>query len=304
MDKPTSVISVSKTKEPEQEIFAHGLMLLSVYIIIRAFLTPTFKFLTSGLHPFAIDTYAGLVAVIVFGLLVKGKLPRISALTPAQRRDFYFMNIPLVIGGLSFDLALLYLPVKAFALLVSFLPIVVGFYSGILLKEAPSKVLWLAAALATFGAVVFKTSGAIEFGIGDILTIVGVLLFAITPILNRKYVKLIGVNELNFFGWVVYVAPAAILAGLVGGLVAPPTESTYLIVLAAYAGILAVTTGLQVAVARHMTAHTFMTISTALVPIGAIAIAIAFLGESMGLQELLGGVLMISAAVLAVWRRK
>ncbi len=278
-----------------------GLILVSIFIAVRAFATPTYKYLTGSLHPFMIDTYIALVGLVLFGFILGWQAPKFAALKSNKKWDYLKLTAIGTAGALMLDLAIFYLPVKSFSTFVSFLPIIVGFYSGFLLKEKPSKMLWLAAALATAGAIVFKGSG-FNFGVGDLLIILGVLLFAAIPIVNRKYIHEIGEKEIMFIGNALYLVPSAILAIVLGVVALPPASLHYnLIFVFSLFALFNVASLLAISVVRHLSAHTFVTLTTALVPIGAIAISIITLGETVGLHEIIGGAVMVGAAVLAAW---
>ena len=278
-----------------------GLMLVAIFIAIRAFATPIYKYLTGSLHPFMLDVYISLAGIIVLGVFLGWQVPQFSALRREDKLDFFKLTIISMVGALSLDLAIFYLPVKAFMIFISFLPIVVSFYSSFLLKEQPSKLLWLAAILATAGAIIFK-SQEFSFGVGDLLVLVGILLFAVYPIVSRKYVHKIGEYELYLIDSSLYLPVAAGLAAVLGVVALPPLNFNYtLIFVFSVFAVFNLAGLLAVAATRHLPAHTFVTLTTALVPIGAIAISVFALGETIGLHEIIGGAVMISAAVLAAW---
>ncbi|MBI4015499.1 MAG: EamA family transporter [Candidatus Aenigmarchaeota archaeon] len=206
--------------------FTYGLWLVAIFILLRSFYVPTFKFLTGSLHPLAIDTYIFLVSSIVLIFLLRGKLKNFLALEKKERKYFYMLIIPAAVGNLLLDFSILYLPVKAFVIFISAMPIIVGFYSSRLLKETPSKILWVAALLAVIGAIVFKSGSITGLGWGDLFIILGVFLFSFTPIVNRKYIKKLGTREIMFLDSVFILVPT-IIAALALGVLAIPPLNTY-----------------------------------------------------------------------------
>ena len=282
--------------------YSYGLALVAIFIVLRFFFIPTYKFLTSQLHPLAIDVYTSIFVVVVLALLLKGKLKNFSSLKPAEKLDYFKLLVPAIIGGIALDVSILYLPVKTVSVFISLLPIFVSLYSGWLLKEPVSKNLWMAAILAAVGAIIFKTGGIIEFGLGDFLVLIGVLLFAFAPILNRKFIGKVGTYELMFLGFAIGMIPIAVLAIFLGVMAPLPSDAFYLEVFAGYLIFLTLaTSAIATYVVKLIPAHTFVTLTTALVPIGAISLGIFALGEKIYANEILGGAIMIGAAMLAIW---
>ena len=102
-------------------------MLVAIFIAVRAFATPTYKYLTGSLHPFMLDTYIALVGFVLFGFILGWQVPNFSALGKDGKRDYLKLTLIGTAGSLMLDLAIFYLPVKSFAIFVSSSPIVAGF---------------------------------------------------------------------------------------------------------------------------------------------------------------------------------
>jgi len=290
-------------KEPRTELLAHGMLLMAAFMVVRAFSVPSYKDLVGSMHPFALDIYYAVIGTVFFGFLTGWKLDWLFRMKRPLLRRFLLFTGLTIIGSLSFDLSFLFVDVKTFAVLASAMPVVVGIYSAWLLKEKPSAWLWVAAILAAIGSIVFKGAELSAFGPGEIAIFVGVLLFALTPIMSRQYVKLVGRRNLSWWSYVSCVLPIAALNIVLGTFALPPANPMYIGVLTASIFLLGIpTVFLSIAALKHLPAPTFITITTALIPIGQVAIAMLFLGETLSANEMLGGAIMIVAALLAVKR--
>jgi drug/metabolite transporter (DMT)-like permease len=290
-------------KEPRTDLLAHGMLLMAGFIAVRAFMVPSYKYLVGGLHPFALDIYMAIAGIVFFGFLNGWKLDWLFGMKRPMLRHFLALTVLTVIGSLSLDLSFLFVDVKTFAVLASAMPVVVGIYSAWLLKEKPGAWLWIAAVLTAVGSIIFKGAELGAFGPGEIAIFVGVLLFALTPIMSRQYVGLVGRRNLSWWTYLSGILPLVVLNIALGTFALPPANAAYLGVMAAVIFLLGIPSAfLSIAALKHLPAPTFMTITTALIPIGQVAIAMMFLGETLSGNEMLGGAIMIVAALLAIKR--
>ncbi len=280
--------------------FERGLLFVAIYIALRVAIVPAYKFLTLSLHPLALDIVIFGFATLIFGFLVGFRLKEISKMGKNDILEFLKFYLPALAGGLSLDLALFYLPVKNFAILTSLFPIVIGIYSTVLLKERPSKLLWVSIALAVIGTIIFKYTGGVELVIGDIFALVGIALFSFWPIVGRKYMGRIGVYEFLFFTSFMSFVAASILSGSLGVLALPPPQ--LLFVLPVYIAIWSISHVIGLTALRHLPAYIVSTLSSAIIPVGAAVAGIMVFGESLGVNEMLGGAVMVGAAMLASWQ--
>jgi drug/metabolite transporter (DMT)-like permease len=287
-------------KEKPGELLAHGMLLLAAFIAVRVFSVPSYKYLVGGLHPFALDIYYAVAGTILFGFLTGWKLDWLFKMKKPLLRRFLIFTCLAMVGSLSFDISFMFVSVKTFAVLASAMPVVVGIYSAWLLKEKPGVWLWVAAALAAVGTIVFKGAELQAFGPGEIAILGGVLLFSLMPIMSRQYVGIVGRKNLSWWSYASVVLPIAALNIVLGTFALPPANLTYLAIMAASIFLFGIpTVFLSIAALKHMPAPTFITITTALIPIGQVLVAMTFLGETLAGNEILGGAIMIAAALLA-----
>jgi len=287
-------------KEKPGEMLAHGMLLMAAFIAVRMFSVPSYKYLVGGLHPFALDVYSAVAGTILFGFLAGWKLDWLFRMKKPLLRRFLILTGLSIIGSLSFDISFMFVNVKTFAVLASAMPVVVGIYSAWLLKEKPSAWLWVAAILAAVGTIVFKGAELQSFGPGEIAILGGVLLFSLMPIMSRQYVGIVGRKNLSWWSYVSVILPIAALNIVLGTFALPPANLTYLAIMVASIFLCGIpTVFLSIAALKHLPAPTFITITTALIPIGQVLVAMTFLGETLAGNEILGGAIMIAAALLA-----
>jgi drug/metabolite transporter (DMT)-like permease len=281
-------------------MLAHGMLLMAAFIAVRAFSVPSYKYLVGSMHPFALDIYFAVAGTIFFGFLTGWKLDWLFRMKKPLLRRFLIFTGLAIIGSLSFDLSFMFVNVKTFAVLASAMPVVVGIYSAWLLKEKPGVGLWIAAILAAVGTIVFKGAELQAFGLGEVAIMGGVLLFSLMPIMSRQYVGIVGRKNLSWWSFVSCILPILALNIVLGTFALPPANLTYVAIMAASIFLLGLpTVFLSIAALKHLPAPTFITITTALIPIGQVFVAMTFLGETLAGNEILGGAIMIAAALLA-----
>jgi drug/metabolite transporter (DMT)-like permease len=287
-------------KEKPGELLAHGMLLMAAFIAVRVFSVPTYKYLVGSMHPFALDIYYAAAGTIFFGFLTGWKLDWLFRMKKPLLRRFLIFTGLTIIGSLSFDISFMFVNVKTFVILASAMPVVVGFYSAWLLKEKPGIGLWIAAVLAAVGSIVFKGAELQAFGPGELAILGGVLLFSLTPIMSRQYVGIVGRKNLSWWSYASCILPILALNIVLGTFALPPANMTYLAIMMAAIFLFGMpTVFLSIAALKHLPAPTFITITTALMPIGQVLVAMTFLGETLAGNEILGGAIMIAAALLA-----
>ncbi len=287
----------------DEKGYRYGLGLVFLYIIFRIIIIPSYKYFTGALHPFALDVYIIFAGVVAFGIMCRFRLRRFISLGREEKKGFFLVYIPAVVGALLLDLALFYLPVKTYAIFSALLPIIVSFYSILILKEHPTKYLWIAALAAVVGAIIFKSATAFQVGWGELAVIAGILLFGFLPITNRKYVSKIGAGELLFLSSSIALVSASALAFSLGVFSLPPQDPTYLSLLFVYFFVWGAAALVSAKSFHYLPAYISPILTTALVPLGAAIAGILVFGESLGTSEIVGGTVMIGAAVLASWKR-
>jgi len=280
-------------------------ILVVLFAILRSTNVPTSKYIMETLHPFM---FGVLGAAMTTGILLAAKkfrLPKFSRMSRKEKIEFIKISTIPRIGGIILSLAIYYLPVKGFAVLISLLPIVTSVFSALVLKERPSKFLWTAAILAVIGSIIFKTGGEISFGIGDALVIIGTILYGLSSIVARKFVKKLGRVELLITGNILYGLFNIILALAVGVFTVPQETPTFWGLL--LFNVLAVGIAADFIFAhiiREESAYLATTATTAFVPIGSSILGVIFFNEVWTLQELLGGAVLIISAVISSWKKK
>lgn len=285
---------------------AQILFLAVLYAIIRSTNVPTSKYLMKTVHPFMLSFMLGSLVFLILFATKRFKLKRFFAMASKEKIDYLKLLFLSSVGGMCLTLAIYYLSVKGFAVLISLLPIVVGVYSALLLGERPSKFLWFSALLAVIGSIVFKTGGAgVSFGLGDALVLVGVLLFALASINMRMFIKRMGRRELMIVSAGFGTVFSAVLAFFAGVLVFP--EGTLMFWLLLLFNVLAVGVAANFIFAhliKEAPAYLVTTVTTALVPLGASVLGVLFFGDTWSMQELIGAVFLIASAVISSWKKK
>lgn len=285
------------------KVSGEALGVMVAFTLLRTLYTPSYKWLTQSAHPFTLNIWMSVVTIAVTLAMLKGKLKKFSKLK--DKRYFLGVYTLSILGGLMLNLSIMYLEVKAFALMTAFIPLAVSFYSDFFNKERPSLTLWLATLVVVTGAAIFKTAGAIEFGLGDVFVAAGILVWSIGPNLTRKYVRTLGRRELLATSAMVSVPISAALAVATGQPILLPFDTRLLLAFAAFAVFINLGTNYLSAWAmKHVPSYIFVVITTALVPVGAILWGMSFFGESMSTREIVGGAVMLAGATAAVLRGK
>lgn len=280
-----------------------ALLLIILFVILRSFYTPGFKFFTKSVHPFSLTLYSIIICTLVFLILLKGKIKKFLKIK--NKKEFFLVGFISLIGGILLDLSIFYLPVKSFALLISFLPIFVAIFSSIYIKEKPSKMIWFATFITVIGSLTFKQVWkGFVFGLGDLFIFIGTVLYSIGIVRDRKFVKKTGRKELILVSSLFSLPFVFILAMSTGNLQLIPTIEMSLLYIAFVVFISISTIYLAAWIIREAPAYIFSTATTALVPIGAIILGIFMHGETLSFFEIIGGAIMVSGALLTSLKKK
>ncbi|MGD7732889.1 DMT family transporter [Propionibacteriaceae bacterium G57] len=157
---------------------------------------------------------------------------------------------------------------------------------------------WLAVVLATVGLAVLSLSGGGSFGMGEALTLLGALLYAIHIVLLGRWARSMPGMALTILQLVAVAIVCGVL-GLRGGISVPATAGVWgpIFYTAIVAGV--VTMGLQSFGQRHLSATRVALLFT-LEPVFATLFAILFGGEHLTPRLVVGGVLILLATLLGV----
>ncbi len=269
---------------------AVGLALSTILMKIIPQLTP--------LEPAHVSIWRFLIASALFWLVI---ILRPSKAKGLKLNPFRFLVLGFVFGisGFSAVFALNYLPSSIYVIIIYIYPSLVVLYSLIAGKSVP-KLFWLGLPLTFLG--LFLT--AFDFGsifsvdpLGFVITIVNALAMMAYFLLSERYFGA-GGSKFNGTRWMLTGAMVFSLLWIpILGIETPDTGFGWLLVLAlgilgTFVPLLSINVGLQqIGAARGSVIITLQ-------PILAVLFSTLFLGETLTLQQWLGGAVVIAAIVL------
>lgn len=278
-------------------------ILILLYSLFKSTNVPIKKFLMDFTHPFMLNFMITSLTFIVLILFRHKKLKKIRRLNKNEKVIYAVGSFLSATGVACLNLAIYYLPIKGFTVLYSLLPLFVSVYSVILLKEKPSNLLWFGTTLAVTGSIIFKTGGEIELVLGDLLVLIGVALFALSNILIRKYVGIIGKSSVLIIGTGFGLVFNLLLSLIFGVFKIPIASPLFWIFLIFNILIVRVVGGiLYTKSIKKIPAYIVATSTVALVRIGSSLIGVIFFGDQWSTQEIIGGAMLITSASIASFK--
>ena len=182
-------------------------------------------------------------------------------------------------------------------LLVIFVPIL----SIFILKKKPHRKMWVAAAIAMAGLYLLNGSEG-RFNIGDAITMLCAVAFALHVIYNDKFVRNFQVHSLLFWQFATVMVLSAIFMLALGEVPAdyPDAAVASVLFLAVFGSVFAHWVQLEVQkfVEPSRVGLVFIT-----EPIFAAAFGMVLLGESLALLQGIGAVLMLAAIALEEYEK-
>lgn len=174
-------------------------------------------------------------------------------------------------------------------------------FASIFLRQRVNRFTWFCIAIATFGLALLSIRG-FSIGFGELLTFISAIFFALHIIALSKWSSGRDVYAMT----VVQLAMCAILSGIAsipGGYSLPPDFGVWGVVVFTAVFATAIAFIIQTWSQAHMSATKVAVILTMEVVFAAL-FAILFGGESLTLQSILGGLMVITAMYLIVIRQE
>jgi len=210
----------------------------------------------------------------------------------------FILSIPLAITYGTQIVGLQYTLASKSAFIVSLSVILVPIFLSIINKKLPSLNKTIAVIIATCGLAILTISGKFNFNQGDILSLLCAISFAVYIILLGKYTK----KEDSALLTITQLASITIITGLISifsGKISIPTGYTlwqailFTSIFATALGYL-IQTHYQKYISEIKTAIIF-----AFEPVFGAITAIFYLGESLTMRIILGGVLIFIALIIS-----
>ena len=219
----------------------------------------------------------------------------VARLGPTGRRAGLLLGIALGVGYLLQTLGLQTTPAAVSGFITGMFVVFTPLGAAVLLRQAPSRLAWLAVAIATLGLALLSLRGA-SLGTGELLTLACAAAFAL---------HIVGLGQwsssYDAFGLAVVqlltVAALCAVVALPGGLVVPPTAAVWGAIALTSLAATAVAFVVQTWAQAHLPPTRAAVIMT-MEPVFGGAFAVLAAGEQLSGRAWLGAALVLVAMLL------
>ena len=219
----------------------------------------------------------------------------VARLGPTGRRAGLLLGIALGVGYLLQTLGLQTTPAAVSGFITGMFVVFTPLGAAVLLRQAPSRLAWLAVAIATLGLALLSLRGA-SLGTGELLTLACAAAFAL---------HIVGLGQwsssYDAFGLAVVqlltVAALCAVVALPGGLVVPPTAAVWSAIALTSLAATAVAFVVQTWAQAHLPPTRAAVIMT-MEPVFGGAFAVLAAGEQLSGRAWLGAALVLVAMLL------
>jgi drug/metabolite transporter (DMT)-like permease len=211
------------------------------------------------------------------------------------------LGVALASGFLLLTVGLLTTPASVSGLITGALVPLTPLTAAVLLRERPSPFCWLTVAMATAGLGLLSLQG-LSLGVGEALTLLGALAFALHIVALSRWSCRYDLNGLVVVQLLTVTVMSALLA-IPDGLRPPAEASVWLAVVITALLATAAAFFVQTWAQRHLSAA-LTGIILSLEPVFAWLVGMAVLGDRLRGRQMVGGVVLVLAMVLAAGSQK
>jgi drug/metabolite transporter (DMT)-like permease len=299
---------MTSTQEPGRWAQVGGIALVNVATFAWATNMVLGRWLRDDIGPITLAAARFLIAALCFSILLR-RLP------PAERRlgqdRWWLVGMALsgvVVFGPTLYLGLRYSTAVNATLLNGFGPLVTGLLASLVIREPMSRHQVVAALVGLGGVVVLISGGSFDFlaamraGRGNLIVLAAVFLWSIYSVMARRVMH--GRSALSATALSAFVGLPFLLLAAVWDLRSFPVELSWrLLLIIVYIGLVPTVIGFLSwnAGVRRLGASGAMVFYNTLPLYGAL-LGYLLLGEAIGLYHLVGGALIIGAALWAARR--
>lgn len=267
-------------------------------VIVTMFWGMSYMFMVMGLETLEVfNTVAlrSLIAFILAGLIFYKKLMKLD-----KKIVLYgLIQGFFLVGAIGFPMiGVMTTPTANAGFLVSLTVVLVPIMTSIIDKKLPTRTVCIAIICTMIGIIILTFNSSLTLQIGDIFCLLTAFSYSIYIVLNGKFTK--NVDSLAF--GIYQMGFAAIISGCICLLFETPqipsTSNSWIAVLGL--GILCSAFGfIGQTVAQQYTTPTHTGLIFSLEPIFAAIFAIIFLGESITIQLIIGGLFIFGGNIIA-----
>ena len=219
----------------------------------------------------------------------------VSRLGPSGRRAGALLGVALGVGYLLQTLGLQTTPAAVSGFITGMFVVFTPLGAAVLLRQAPSRLAWLAVAIATLGLALLSLRSA-SLGTGEVLTLACAAAFALHIVGLGRWS-----SSYDAFGLaVVQLLTVTVLCALIavpGGLVVPPTAAVWGAIALTSIAATAVAFVVQTWAQAHL-APTRAAVIMTMEPVFGGAFAVLVAGEQLSGRSWLGAALVLVAMLL------
>ncbi len=225
-------------------------------------------------------------------------LPRLRRLSPRQWAIGLGIGALFGAGQIVQTIGLQSTAASISGFITSIYVVLTPFVVWLLFRERPSGEIWVAVTLATLGLGILGLTGAMSFGLGETLTLIGAAIYAVHIVVLGSWAGRMDSLALAIVQ-LISVAVICLAIGTPGGYRIPADPGVW-----AAIGYTAIAAGIVTMVLQTWAQRSISPTRTALLmtlePVFAALFAVAFGGEQLTVRLLVGGGLVVAASVVGV----